>query len=258
MPTSWKLHPVVHDHTLHVVVLSPSCVRYELRPAEETYKTPCIATSRVPGQPSKAAGKLSEALAASGFSPRGEGAAIDVGAAPGGWTLQIAKFMHLVVAIDPAELHPEVDALPNVVHLQKKSQEAGDELFRVLGGCPVDLIVCDANRHPLEIMDTLRPLLGVLRPGGFLLLTLKFRGKGWEKEGSEALMLEVLGPGFERVKLLWLFCNTQFERTLVAVRTSALVSLVERVRKGKPAEGADTWPRTASSAGAPGSRWFQA
>ena len=45
------------------------------------------------------------------------------GAAPGGWTEFLARSKGLrVYAVDPAELHPDVLALPGVTHLRKTSQ----------------------------------------------------------------------------------------------------------------------------------------
>ncbi len=44
--------------------------------------------------------------------------AVDVGAAPGGWTRLLARACAPVYAIDPANLDPDVVALPNVVHIK--------------------------------------------------------------------------------------------------------------------------------------------
>jgi 23S rRNA C2498 (ribose-2'-O)-methylase RlmM len=41
-----------------------------------------------------------------------------VGAAPGGWTRLLAQACAPVYAIDPANLDPDVVALPNVVHIK--------------------------------------------------------------------------------------------------------------------------------------------
>lgn len=213
----WSLHPSSHTHTLFVVTISPSCYAFGLRPEQETFKTPYEAPARVPGQLSKAAGKLAEALVASGFRPR-TGIALDVGAAPGGWTAQLAKRMNLVIAIDPAELHPDVQLLSNVIHIRKKTQDSMAEISAALDTSYADLLVCDANKHPLDVMKMLHPLFPMLRPGALFVLTLKFRGKGREKLGTENAMRSILGPGFGSVKLLHLFANTQWERMLVAVR----------------------------------------
>ena len=59
------------------------------------------------------------------------GTALDVGAAPGGWTACLAARARRVVAIDPAALDSAVLALPNVTHLRLRADEATAKL---LGG----------------------------------------------------------------------------------------------------------------------------
>lgn len=155
----------------------------------------------------------------------GKGAAIDVGAAPGGWTVQLAEQFELTVAVDPAEMHPSVAELPNVVHVQRKSEDSLEEVSAALAGRQVDLLCCDMNKHPLGILEILGPLLGTLRPGGLLCLTLKFRGRGRDKAHSERMMAEALGADFEDMQYLWLLANTQHERTLVARRRVATAAV---------------------------------
>lgn len=41
-----------------------------------------------------------------------------------------------------------------------------------------DLLVSDANMNVAVLPGMLAPLLGVLKPGGWLILTLKFYGRG--------------------------------------------------------------------------------
>jgi hypothetical protein len=57
--------------------------------------------------------------------------------------------MRLVIAVDPAELHTDVAAMGNVVHIRKMSQQATEDILQAAGeGGSVDLIVSDANRDP--------------------------------------------------------------------------------------------------------------
>jgi hypothetical protein len=61
--------------------------------------------------------------------------AIDVGACPGGWTSFLADLCdYNVIAIDPAQLHPDVLARPRVHHIQRLSTDALRELDVLLGG----------------------------------------------------------------------------------------------------------------------------
>lgn len=213
----WDIHPLDYTKTLFAVNCSPTCIRYSFRPAAELFLTPSDGHARVAGQTCKASGKLTEALCVSGFEPRKGGVAIDVGAAPGGWTQVLAETMDTVVAIDPAVLHADVLALTNVVHIRQQSQAATEEIIAAVGqDKTIDLLVCDINRHPEEMISILKPLLGMLRSGGMIILTLKYRGKGKEKAGGVEKLKEELGPGFHKVKILWLTANTENERTAVA------------------------------------------
>jgi 23S rRNA U2552 (ribose-2'-O)-methylase RlmE/FtsJ len=216
----WDVHPLNYTKVLFAATISPTCIRYSFRPAEELFLTPSDGHARVAGQMCKASGKLTEALFVSGFEPRKGGVAIDLGAAPGGWTAVLAETMDTVVAVDPAELLPDVLALPNVVHIKKTSQEATEDILAMLGKqeTSIDLLVSDMNRHPEQMHQILKPLLGVLCSGGMIILTMKFRGKGKDKVGWEEKLKEALGPEFNKVKILWLLANTENERTAVAVK----------------------------------------
>ena len=79
---------------------------------------------------------------------------------------------------------------------------------------PAPAAAADINHHPLQTLALLRPLLPLLHPGGALILTLKFYGRAAGREEEWRRRLEDdLGPGFERVQLLWLLANTQHELT---------------------------------------------
>jgi hypothetical protein len=61
--------------------------------------------------------------------------AIDVGASPGGWTSYLADSCgYHVVAIDPAELHPDVQARPGVHHLRCRSQDSLQQMEQLMQG----------------------------------------------------------------------------------------------------------------------------
>eukprot|EP00198_Chlamydomonas_reinhardtii_P007133 XP_001696469.1 predicted protein [Chlamydomonas reinhardtii] len=107
---------------------TPMAYSFGLVPAAGHYSYGNEREKKMPGQLCRAAGKLREALITvlgSAHLPPGL-AAVDVGAAPGGWSQQLAAAgARLVVSIDPAELDPAVAALPNLVHLQCKCDQAG-------------------------------------------------------------------------------------------------------------------------------------
>lgn len=192
--------------------------------------TPSPLPPPLPPRCSPTAGKLREALITvlgSAHLPPGL-AAVDVGAAPGGWSQQLAAAgARLVVSIDPAELDPAVAALPNLVHLQCKCDQAvsSGRLAAALaaGGCAaIDYLVCDVNAHPGDAYGMLEPVLPLLGPGGVLILTLKTFGRGKHKDGFGAELAAKLAPaGFAPGSLLWLLNNTPCERTYVACKRAA-------------------------------------
>jgi FtsJ-like methyltransferase len=68
------------------------------------------------------------------------------GAAPGGWTQFLAGLSTQVVAIDPADLDPDVAALPNVKHFKCTSEVAAPLLLGLSEG-RADLLTCDMNQQ---------------------------------------------------------------------------------------------------------------
>jgi len=169
--------------------------------------------------------------------------AVDVGAAPGGWTGYLAQHAQreigagdvTVLAIDPAQLDSQVDSLENVVHLQHKAEEVSKD-----GGAMLErnglkmvgekwkdkfrLLVCDAN---MDIRDTLRelvlPLAEFLAPGGMVVVTIKLgRRVGVDgiarKVESAHKMLEERGFRRDSIRVHWLFGNSKNERTIYAVK----------------------------------------
>ncbi|MBK9052580.1 MAG: methyltransferase domain-containing protein [Chloroflexi bacterium] len=72
--------------------------------------------ARREGQISRAEFKLLEALAVFKITLPERGRALDLGAAPGGWTAILRQKGFTVVAVDPAELHPSLKKDPGVQH----------------------------------------------------------------------------------------------------------------------------------------------
>jgi hypothetical protein len=144
--------------------------------------------------------------------------------------------MRHVVAIDPAVLDPRA-LRPNVTHLACRAENALGTLRELVGagaagagaegadGAPgaaggADLVCCDMNFYPKEVLPVLGQVLGLLRPGGLLVFTLKFCGHGRDKSewgGAGGRLAAALGPlGFTDLRLVWLMANTMSERTCVA------------------------------------------
>ena len=94
-------------------------------------------------------------------------AALDVGAAPGGWTKTLAEHpaVSRVVAVDPAGVVPAVSALPQVTVHAALAQQVVAEL-QAAG--PYGVICCDANLESAEATALVAPVLPMLAPGGLL------------------------------------------------------------------------------------------
>lgn len=70
------------------------------------------------------------------------------------------------------------------------------------------------------MLQLLRSVLPLLRPGGFLIYTLKFAGVGRDRSGSLDKLLEQLEGWVEASSchLVWLMANTVNERCFIAQR----------------------------------------
>lgn len=94
--------------------------------------------------------------------------AIDVGGAPGGWTLYLSTLCERVLSIDPAELHDTVLQRENVKHLRTVVQHPSvdQEVLAAMHlentekkGRPLRVIACDVNFDPQEAIQALTPLI---------------------------------------------------------------------------------------------------
>ncbi|MFA5504533.1 MAG: SAM-dependent methyltransferase [Vulcanimicrobiota bacterium] len=120
---------------------------------------------------SRAESKLEEALELLPELPVGR--ALDLGAAPGGWTRVLWGRGFEVVAVDPAELSPPVAALSRVAHHRTTAGE-----FLARDESRYDLIVSDMKMDPGLLSALLARYQERLEPGGFLLATLKLPKRG--------------------------------------------------------------------------------
>jgi 23S rRNA (cytidine2498-2'-O)-methyltransferase len=122
------------------------------------------------GPPSRAYLKLWEALTRLGRWPGPGETALDLGAAPGGWTWALAQLGCDVVAVDKAAMDPNVAALPNVTvrtesafGLEPAQQPAVDWLFSD--------IIC----YPARLLGLVERWRAAGRARNFV-CTLKFQG----------------------------------------------------------------------------------
>lgn len=126
-----------------------------------------------PEQISRAEFKLLEALEVFGVELPSRGRALDLGAAPGGWTRLLLENGLKVVAVDPAKLDPRLLRRQNLIHFRGYAEryleieEPGNrpQLF--------DVITNDMRMDAREAARLLIEMRGKLQPDGFILSTLK-------------------------------------------------------------------------------------
>ena len=141
----------------------------------------------------RAEAKLREALKAFDIALEPGSRALDLGAAPGGWTKVLAEAGAEVLAVDPAVLDRSVTALPNVTHFQGYSQD----VLELPDVGPFAIITNDMNRDAAESAGVILPLLPLLEPEGVVIMTVKFMSGG--RAAHIAAAREVLGPHFAEV-----------------------------------------------------------
>lgn len=122
------------------------------------------------GPPNRAYLKLWEALVLARCRPEAGQTVLDLGAAPGGWSWVAATLGASVIAVDRADLSPNVAAIDGV------SVWRGDA-FKVdvnAVGRP-DWVICDVAAYP-ERLVALAEYWANAVPTATLIMTIKFRG----------------------------------------------------------------------------------
>jgi len=123
--------------------------------------------AREEGQVSRAKFKLLEAERKFSLDLSQFRKALDIGAAPGGWTSLLLERGLEVTAVDPAALSPSLLGHPRLTFLQSKADEVQfpPDSF--------DLLVCDMSWSPRQMIKIVRGLLYALQGGGTAIITLK-------------------------------------------------------------------------------------
>lgn len=148
---------------------------------------------------SRAKKKLMEAIEVFGLSLPERGRAIDLGAAPGGWTQLLLERGLEVVAVDPAELDARLMS-ERLTHFRGAA-----ERYLASASRTADLVTSDMR---MDARDAARLMVAaadsVLKPGGTIVTTLKLPERGLI--GVLDAALEILTPRFE-VRARHLFHN---------------------------------------------------
>ena len=111
------------------------------------------------GAPSRAYAKIEEAIVFSQLPVAAGQVAVEIGAAPGGAVMALARRGLTVVAVDPGELAPQVLALPGVTHLPIK---VGALRWEQLPD-RVDWLLLDVNLAPQVALHEIARLMPKLR-----------------------------------------------------------------------------------------------
>ncbi|ANS74635.1 SAM-dependent methyltransferase [Paenibacillus yonginensis] len=126
---------------------------------------------REEGQISRAKFKLLEAERTFGIGFSEFRNALDIGAAPGGWTSFLLERGLTVTAVDPADMNPELLKHPNLTYIKKNADSVAFDQNQF------DLLVCDMSWSPKLTARLVIDLLYSLVPGGTAVVTIKLLSK---------------------------------------------------------------------------------
>lgn len=137
--------------------------------------------------------KLREALKAFSLEVEADFEVLDIGAAPGGWTKTLAGMAGRVVAVDPADLHPSLREMPNVVHIRSRAEDLPEDIGEF------DLLTNDMNISPRESAEVMNALSGRLKEGAAAIMTVKFVTRARRRHIREAS--EILEERYEDIRV---------------------------------------------------------
>lgn len=127
-----------------------------------------VRLAKGPGHVSRAEFKLEELFGLVPLQLPRSGNAVDLGAAPGGWTRIVRLRGPQVWAVDPGDMDPRVLGDPGVHHVRTTA----GEFFRTTD-LRFELVVNDMRMDPLLSCDVMLEAAERLRPGGLAVMTLK-------------------------------------------------------------------------------------
>ena len=145
--------------------------------------------------------KIEEAFKVFGIVVQDGMTALDLGAAPGGWTHFLSKHGVSVDAVDPANLDETVKKEKNVRHYKMLAQEFAEQYTERR----YDIIVNDMKMDTNESMDILCEMSKQLKHDGCCLLTLKLPKTNIQKRINVAR--QVLARYFETIQIRQLYFN---------------------------------------------------
>jgi 23S rRNA (cytidine2498-2'-O)-methyltransferase len=173
--------------------------------------------AQLPEQISRAEFKLLEALEVFGVTLPSQGLALDLGAAPGGWTRILLEAGLKVIAVDPAKLDARLSKHPLLEHYRGYAEDYLEEAIKRRR--KFDVITNDMRMDAREAARLLVQASTCLHSDGFIISVLKLPHETSEidplKNLNEALRL--LQRHFAIVQARQLFHNRQ-EVTILTAR----------------------------------------
>jgi len=156
---------------------------------------------REEGQISRAKFKLLEAEERFGLDFASYENAVDIGAAPGGWTSLLLERGLTVTAVDPGRLDESLLDHPKLTFLQKNADAVH------LAEDSFDLLLCDMSWSPRQMAKLVADLLPALKSGGTAIITVKLMHKKPFQTVRE--IMEVFGEELELRQAKQLFHNRE-------------------------------------------------
>jgi 23S rRNA (cytidine2498-2'-O)-methyltransferase len=154
------------------------------------------------GQISRSEFKLLEAMELFDMEFPSGGLALDLGAAPGGWTRILRRHAMQVIAIDPADLHPSIESDPAITH---QRQLAMDYLSSTKASHQFDVVLNDMRMDARDSARLMAQAASYMKPGCLVVMTLKLPGRGMQKVTAQAL--NILRRPFKIIGARQLFHN---------------------------------------------------
>jgi 23S rRNA (cytidine2498-2'-O)-methyltransferase len=153
------------------------------------------------GDISRAKYKLMEAESTFGLHFSDFHSALDIGAAPGGWSSFLLERGLRVTAVDPAAMHPSLLREHGFTYVPKNAANV-----RFPDG-EFDLLVCDMSWDPLNMAELVKRLLPAVSKDGTILTTVKLmHGKAFATLREVERIME---PEAQLVKTKQLFHNRE-------------------------------------------------
>ncbi len=170
----------------------------------------------LPEQISRAEFKLLEALEVFGITLPSRGSALDLGAAPGGWTRILLEAGMQVLAVDPAKLDARLSKHPRLEHYRGYAQDYIEEAIK--RHRKFDVITNDMRMDAREAARLLVQARSCLLRDGFIISVLKLPHETHEIDPLKNLneALRALQRHFAIVQARQLFHNRQEVTVLTA------------------------------------------